>query len=77
MIRKINSNTSFLSTNETTSLKAKYISVGLYHTIIIDSNNYIWSFGDNSYGQLSLNNVENKTMPTIFVGIKGKQVCCG
>ncbi len=43
-----------LSTVTSKVLKAKSISYGTYHTIIIDLNNNIWVMGDNSKGQFGL-----------------------
>ena len=36
------------------NIYAKYVSCGLEHTIIINMNNEVFSFGTNTYGQLGL-----------------------
>ena len=45
------------------NIKAKFISSGGYHSLIIDENNDIYSFGYNKYGQLGLGNNINRNIP--------------
>lgn len=56
---------------------AKSVSCGYDYTVIIDINNKIWSFGDNTYGQLGLDDNINKHTPTMINGIYAKYVSCG
>ena len=69
---------------------AKSVSSGMYHTVIIDMNNIVWSFGSNRYGQLGLGGNTNRNRPTkitvdshsesgltIHSGITAKFVSCG
>nr|QBK90128.1 MAG: regulator of chromosome condensation protein [Pithovirus LCPAC102] len=64
--------------------KVKSISCGRNHTIIIDENDYLWSFGDNRNGQLGLNYYlgskysNNRNIPIkIEFNYKVKSVSCG
>lgn len=58
-------------------IKAKSVSCGFKFTIIIDTNNNVWSFGDNGSGQLGLGDKQDKNSPTQVQGIKAKSVSCG
>ena len=61
-------------------IKAKFVSCGGYHTVLIDMDNNIWSFGHNFYGQLGLGydgDNTNRNIPTKINGIKAKYVSCG
>jgi len=63
-------------------IKAKQIACGGYHSVIIDMNNNVWSFGVNDYGQLGLGDTEDINIPTPTQimrpsGIKAKHVSCG
>ena len=46
------------------NIKAKVVSCGNYHTMIIDLNNNVWAFGYNDYGQLGLGDNQNRNIPT-------------
>ncbi len=37
-------------------IKAKYVSCGNNHTVLIDMNNDVWAFGFNYHGELGLGN---------------------
>jgi hypothetical protein len=43
------------------------ISCGLKHSLLLSSVVFIYSFGDNSYGQLGSNNQENKSKPVKLI----------
>src|SRR4029079_10784385 len=62
-------------------IKAKAISCGYNHTIIIDIENNVWAFGANYSGQLGLNDRNNRFIPTIILfndkPIKAKSIACG
>ena len=67
--------------------KALSVSCGKSHSIILDINNKIWSFGFNSNGQLGLGDRISRNIPfrvsfyiegnTEEIGIKIKQISCG
>jgi alpha-tubulin suppressor-like RCC1 family protein len=44
--------------------KAKQVSVGKEHTVLIDLGNNAWSFGSDEYGVLGLGNI-----PTLSIGL--------
>ena len=63
---------------------AKSVSCGLGHTVIIDMNNEVWSFGDSRYGQLGVDYMGRGNTPTKINGNSGavflplaKFVSCG
>ena len=58
-------------------IKAKSVSCGEFHTILIDMNNNVWAFGYNTFGQLGLGDNTNRNVPTKINGIKAKYVSCG
>lgn len=57
-------------------VKAKYISCGNNHTMMIDMEDNLLAFGNNKYGQLGLENTDKILIPTL-VGMKAKAVSCG
>jgi alpha-tubulin suppressor-like RCC1 family protein len=61
--------------------KAKSISCGQVHTVMIDINNYVWTFGAGNDGQLGLgNNIDNnfpQMLTRLHINIKAQSVCCG
>jgi alpha-tubulin suppressor-like RCC1 family protein len=59
------------------NIKAKLISCGDYHTMIIDLDNNIWAMGYNRYGQLGLGLTNNRNIPTKLDDIKAKSISCG
>jgi len=58
------------------NIKAKFIACGAQHTIIIDLNNDVWSFGRNNFGQLGLGDTQDRNVPTLLT-IKAKFAACG
>ena len=52
--------------------KYKVISAGKYHSLAIDEDDYLYSWGDNSQGQLGTGNADknNKIIPTKIDGVK-------
>ena len=58
-------------------IKAKAVSCGYSHTIIIDLNNNVWAFGQNHRGQLGLGDNQNRNIPVQIPDIKAKAVSCG
>ncbi len=58
-------------------IKAKYVSCHFNNTVLIDMNNNVLSFGNNSFGQLGLGDYINRNVPTKINGIKAKSVSCG
>lgn len=59
------------------NIKAKQVSARYYHTVIIDIDDNVWTFGWNSYGQLGIGNYENQYVPMQIPNIKAKQVSAG
>lgn len=63
------------------SLKAKNVSCGGHHTVLIDENNEVRSFGLGYTGRLGLGDENNRNNPTkIILGnspLKAKSVSCG
>jgi alpha-tubulin suppressor-like RCC1 family protein len=43
------------------------VSSGLKHSLLLSSDVFIYSFGDNSYGQLGSNNQENESKPVKLI----------
>jgi alpha-tubulin suppressor-like RCC1 family protein len=62
---------------QTTGIRAKFISCGYSHIAIIDSNNDVWTFGENDDGQLGLGDNEDRTYPVLLPRIKAKFISCG
>jgi len=56
--------------------KAKYLSAG-GRSILIDMDDNVWSFGDNSSGQLGLGDETDRNIPTKIPNIKSTQACSG
>ena len=44
--------------------KAKRISAGVFHAIVIDNDGRTWAWGRNGYGQLGINSTSNASVPT-------------
>jgi alpha-tubulin suppressor-like RCC1 family protein len=57
--------------------KAKQVSAGASHTVAIDMEDNVWSFGSNHSGELGLNNTQNQYTPTQIPNIKAKEVSAG
>jgi alpha-tubulin suppressor-like RCC1 family protein len=57
----------------------KTISAGRFHTVAIDFNYDVWTFGDNEFGQLGLGNTVEDQMriPTKMPGFKFKAISAG
>lgn len=62
---------------QTPNLKAKQISAGTAHTVLIDLKDDVWSFGSNEYGQLGLGDNYNTNIPTQIPNLKSKQMSAG
>ena len=60
------------------SFKVKKISAGERHTLAIDLNDNLWTWGDNAYGQLGNGNIHSSTNPTkIIPDVKIKEISAG
>ena len=62
------------------SLKVKAVNCGDAHTVIITENGNIYSFGNNVFGQLGLDDDYSRNIPTLvtaLAGLKAKAVSCG
>src|SRR5437016_471272 len=61
------------------NMKAKTVSCGENHTVIIDLHGNVMTFGNNSYGQLGLGDNQNRNNPTqtFLRPMKAKSVSCG
>ena len=58
----------------------KYLSCGYAHSVVVKNDGSVWSCGYNEYGQLGLNNNDNKyifTQVTTNINNDVKQVACG
>lgn len=57
----------------------KTISAGGFYSMAIKTDGTLWSWGQNSYGQLGDNTITNRSSPvqTISAGTNWKQVSCG
>ena len=60
-----------------TGLKVRELACRAFHTILIDSNFNVWSFGNNDKGQLGLAHYGNQTQPILILDLKGYIVSCG
>ena len=54
----------------TFNIVAKFVSCGDFHTVIIDMNNEVWSFGYNREGLLRLGDIIDRNTPTKIPSIK-------
>jgi alpha-tubulin suppressor-like RCC1 family protein len=53
-----------LTPTKLSNFKFKAISAGNHHTVALDFNNQLWSFGSNFHGQLGLGAIEQQATPT-------------
>eukprot|EP01084_Bolivina_argentea_P036354 67281_1 len=63
-----------------TNTKFKEIYCGSMHTLAIDNNYCVWSWGGGSYGQLGNGDTNNRYTPTKIkklLNIKIRKICCG
>ncbi len=80
---KITPNSLCVSSAICSGISAKFVSCGYEHTVIIDMNNEVWSFGSNEFGQLGLGDNTDRNTPTKIIsvdtrsGITAKSVSCG
>jgi alpha-tubulin suppressor-like RCC1 family protein len=56
------------------NFKAKQVSVGKFHTVVLDLNNNIWTFGRNESGQLGLGDYQDPNVPTEMINLKGSYI---
>jgi len=61
----------------TQNFKAKAISSGTDHTLLIDLDDNVWSFGWNHHGQLGLGDNYARFVPTRIPNFKAKAISCG
>jgi len=66
-----------LITEDGTQLKAKDISAGCNHTIIISEHHEVYVFGSNWRGQLGLGDTKDRLTPTRIPNLKAKAVSAG
>jgi len=61
------------------NIKAKAISAGYEHNLIIDLDNNVWSFGNNKHGQLGLGveNIKKINKPVRIPNIKARVISSG
>jgi alpha-tubulin suppressor-like RCC1 family protein len=60
-----------------TDLKFKDISAGSSHTVALDFDNNVWTFGINISGQLGSGDTENRIIPTKIPNLKAQSVVVG
>ena len=56
------------------NIKAKAVSAGGCHLLILDLNNNVWVCGGNKFGQLGLGDYNNRNIMTILPNLKCKQI---
>jgi alpha-tubulin suppressor-like RCC1 family protein len=59
------------------NLKVKYVSAGAKHTLLLDFNDNVWGFGDNSLGQLGSGNSNDILNPVKILNFKAKFISAG
>ena len=59
------------------TVKAKFASVGIYYTLLIDLDDNVWAFGSNAYGQLGLGDTQYQPTPSKIPDLKAKFVSAG
>jgi alpha-tubulin suppressor-like RCC1 family protein len=59
------------------NLKAKQISAGSVHIVLIDSEDNIWSFGSNLYGELGIGDTLYINIPTQIPNLKAQRISTG
>jgi alpha-tubulin suppressor-like RCC1 family protein len=57
--------------------KIQAISAGGYHILLLDTNRYIWSFGENTFGQLGHGDFVSRNVPTMIRGLKCRAISAG
>lgn len=72
-----NSRVPVLLRNNNSVLKVKSVACGMYHTVLIDMDDHVWSFGKNYCGQLGLGDTIHRNVPTLIEHLSAKMVCCG
>src|SRR5690606_10242116 len=60
-----------------TSIKVKQFDAGFDYIVIIDTNNDVYVYGSNSYGQFGVPNVVQIFIKPMKIPIKAKYVACG
>jgi alpha-tubulin suppressor-like RCC1 family protein len=58
-------------------LKFKDIFAGWAHTVVLDFDNNVWTFGSNIYGQLGSGDAEGRIKPTKIPNFKAQSVVAG
>jgi alpha-tubulin suppressor-like RCC1 family protein len=61
------------------NIKARKVSAGIGHSLIIDLEGNVYAFGNNEDGQLGLGHIDeqNLPVPSLIPGIKAHQVAAG
>jgi alpha-tubulin suppressor-like RCC1 family protein len=72
-----NKNTPTVLIRSNQHIKAKFISCGHYHTVLLDLNNKAWTCGRNTEGQLGLGDKKNRNILTQLEELTIKSVSCG
>jgi len=58
-------------------IKARQVSAGWSHSLLLDPEGNVWAFGNNTYGQLGLSDTLMRNTPARIPGIKARQVSAG
>jgi len=58
-------------------IKAKAVSAGENHTVIVDLKGEVWTFGSNAYGQLGLGDTNHRFTPARIPGLWARDVSAG
>jgi alpha-tubulin suppressor-like RCC1 family protein len=72
----IDVNNNVFKNNVNLNIKAKYISSGVGHSVLIDVEDIVWCLGNNDFGQLGMNDYMVRPYP-VKMWIKAKFVACG
>jgi alpha-tubulin suppressor-like RCC1 family protein len=76
-----NNNDSFATPQKLTSIGTRLVdvSVGYFHTMVLDCNNQVWVFGADSYSQFGIPKSEKSSFSPIQLNIPGvcKKISCG
>ena len=71
-----NAHSTFTQVTTNINNDVKQIACGIYHTVILKTDGSVWSCGDNTWGQLGLNDTTSRTAFT-QVTTDVKQIACG
>jgi Rab-GTPase-TBC domain/Regulator of chromosome condensation (RCC1) repeat len=68
---------SLLKFNEDFSIKISFIYTGSEHSVFVTNTSHVFVLGSNSYGQISLGDLNETEIPVLLKGISCKKAACG